>query len=414
MRKSKVETRGFPAPEGSKDHDNMALNLPSAPVGKQSLSVNYDGTTLETFTYRPAGEINGILLNFHGSGRNAEGARDAAISMANEYGLYVVAPRFSASDFSSLEYQRGGMVSSSGRLLPKDDWTVSLVDDIAEWAHAKVGNDPDVETIAFGHSAGGQFLSRVAAFGPDIFDKMIITNPSTHVRASLTEKMPYGFGGGLSASEQEAYLKDYLADPITIYAGSKDNDPNAPELSSGSAAMRQGDHRLERAEFVYNEAKELAESKGWEFNWELVVADGVAHSARNMMNAPEFQDAFDGRTGGNGSPSKAPAPAPTQPGKDHDYDEASDWHGEVVTDYKDGDVFDFRDIDASVTRSGNQDFEFLGLVGPDAFTTGGAEIRVRHHDGDTYIYLNTDRDVTYEAKGRIEGIHHLTADDFLL
>ena len=78
----------------------MAMNLPSAPVGKQSLSVNYDGTTLETFTYRPAGEINGILLNFHGSGRNAEGARDAAISMANEYGLYVVAPRFSASDFS--------------------------------------------------------------------------------------------------------------------------------------------------------------------------------------------------------------------------------------------------------------------------------------------------------------------------
>ena len=59
-------------------------------------------------------------------------------------------------------------------------------------------------------------------------------------------------------------------------------------------------------------------------------------------------------------------------------------------------------------------FRFLGLVGPGAFTTKGAEIRTRHYDGDTYVYLDTDRDTTYEAKGMIEGIHHLTASDFLL
>jgi pimeloyl-ACP methyl ester carboxylesterase len=265
-----------------------------APLGKQTLKVDYGDATLETFTYRPPGEIKGVLLDFHGSSRNADGARNSAMKMADKYGLYVVAPKFSEAEYSNSEYQRGGMVSN-GELLPKDDWTVSLVDDIALWAHEQVGSDRTDETIAFGHSAGGQFASRVAAFGPDIFDKIIVTNPSTHVRASLTEDMPYGFDGYMSSAEEEAYLKDYLADPVTIYLGSDDNDPNAADLSMTAGAMRQGDHRLERGNFVYNEAKQLAESKGWDFNWELVIADDVGHTASGMFNAPEFQEAFDGR-----------------------------------------------------------------------------------------------------------------------
>lgn len=386
----------------------MSLSLPAAPVGKQKSFVNFNGTTLETFTYRPTGEIKGILLDFHGTGRDAEYVRDVAVQVADKYGLYVVAPKFKAGDFSAMEYQLGGVVTSvGGSLLPKEDRTVSLVFEIAEWAQAKVGSDPDDEIIGFGHSAGAQFLSRAAAFGPDIFDKIIIANPSTHVRASLTEDMPYGFDG-LPLAQKEAYLKDYLAEPVTIYVGSEDNDPNASGLASGSAAMRQGDDRFERAQFTYIEAQALAEKKGWEFNWELVVAKGVGHSSRAMLNAPEFADAFDGRA----DEMQAVTPAPAS--KVYDYNRAGDWHGEVIKDYKDGDVFDFRGIDAKEHRGGDQAFEFLGRVGPDAFTKEGGEIRLRHYDGDTYVYLNTDKDVTYEAKGRIEGIHHLTADDFLL
>lgn len=389
----------------------MPLNLPTAPAGKQILSVNFGGTTLETFTYRPEGEIKGVLLNFHGASRDAEGARDAAMKIADAYGFYVVSPLFEEADFSNKEYQMGGMISSRDQLRSQDDWTVSIVEDIAEWAHAKVGNDLDVETIGFGHSGGAQFMSRVAAFGPDIFDKMIVANASTHVRASLTEELPYGFDG-LPSAEQEAYLRDYLADPVTIYAGSRDNDPHASDLAIGSAAMRQGENRLERAHFVYGEARELAASRGWDFNWELVIAEGVTHSARKMFNAPEFREAFDGRTGG--SSNSASTDRPASPGKVFDFDTTSEWNGAVIDDYVDGDVFDFSGIDANVTLKGDRAFKFLGVAGSDAFTTEGAEMRVRHYQGDTYLYLNTDGDVHYEAKGMIEGIHHLSADDFVL
>jgi hypothetical protein len=264
-------------------------------LGKETLTVNYGAATLETFTYRPQGDITGVLITFHGNTRNAEGARDAAIEMADKYGLYVVAPKFPELEYPNSDYQMGGIISADGQLLPKDDWTVSLADDIAVWAHQQVGNDPADETIAFGHSAGGQFASRLAAFGPDIFDKIIIANPSTHVRASLTENIPYGFDGYMSSTDEDAYLKDYLADPVTIYLGSDDNDPNDPDLAIGPAAMRQGDNRLERGLFVYNEARQLAEAKGWAFHWELVVAEDVGHSTTGVLNAPQFQDAFDGR-----------------------------------------------------------------------------------------------------------------------
>ncbi|MCZ0962909.1 hypothetical protein [Paracoccus benzoatiresistens] len=403
----------------------MALNLPAAPQGKQTLTVEYGDATLKTYTYRPDGEIKGILLDLHGASRNAEGARDAAIDMADDYGLYVVSPLFDEANFSSADYQRGGLTDSRGNLLPEDEWTISLADDIAEWAHAKVGNPSGIETIAFGHSGGGQFMSRLAAYGPDeMFDKIIVANPSTHVRASLDEEVGYGFDGFGTDSEAEAALRDYLADPVTIYLGSEDNDPDAADLATGSAAMRQGDTRLERGEFVYEEAKDLAEENGWEFNWELVVADGVSHSARQLFNAQKWQEAFDGWAGQGSSsgsqsqsqpdPNDTPTSQPHSGGTTHDFNSVDEWDGAVISDYEDGDVFDFRDIDAQSVEQGDQDFDLLGFVGSDAFTQDGAEIRLRHADGDTYVYLNTDDDTGYEAKGVIEGTQDLTADNFLL
>src|SRR3712207_8011019 len=34
----------------------MAINVTAAPLGKQTQTVSFDGTSLETFTYRPSGE----------------------------------------------------------------------------------------------------------------------------------------------------------------------------------------------------------------------------------------------------------------------------------------------------------------------------------------------------------------------
>jgi pimeloyl-ACP methyl ester carboxylesterase len=375
---------------------------------KQTQTVTIDGTSFRTYTYRPEGEIKGTLVVCHGAGRDAALNRDVAVSIAEKKGFFVVAPEFDAARFDSSEYQYGGIIKDGRLITDRDDWTVSYAKDFAAWGAAKAGLDSSAETVLFGHSAGGQFVSRVAAYtaGSDDsgFDKMIVANPSTHVWPSLTEKAPTGFGGYFSATESEALLKDYLADPVTIYLGSEDDNPNDADLSTSTAAMRQGDDRFERGMNAYNAAKTMAASKGWDFNWELVVADGVGHSVGGMMRAPEMLDAIDTES------LAVTAPA----SKTYSYTSLSAAaNAATITGYKDGDKFDFSAIDADVNQSGNQAFHWIGTK---LFGRGGEELKfVQDAElGVTWIKGSVDYDSSAEFRIKVAGLHTFTADDFIL
>jgi hypothetical protein len=272
----------------------MALN-----IGKQTHIANIDGKSYTVYTYRPPGETKGLLVVHHGASGTGEDTRDQAIQIALEMGYAIISPRLDR--LTNAEYQMGGVTSSSS----PDSWVVSIEKEFVEWGIAQASLDANDPVVLFGHSGGGQYVGRVTAFAPDdrFFDAMIVSNPSTNVLPSMTEKAPYGFGG-FSTSQATAMLKDYLADPVTIYLGSEDDDPNSSDLATGAAAMRQGDNRLERGLYTFNEAKKVAASKGWEFNWELVIADGVGHTSAGMLRAPEMRDAIDNQ---GDSPSSAPA-----------------------------------------------------------------------------------------------------------
>ena len=171
-----------------------------------------------------------------------------------------------------------------------DEWTVSLVEDLVKWALEREGAKKHV--YLFGHSAGGQFLSRVAAYAPPPgVRRFVVANPSSHVWPSLDEPIPYGFEGfpGWFPPPTQT-LKQYLSLPVTIYLGSKDTRKRS--LSRRAGAVRQGKNRLERGMNAFKAARALALEKGWEFNWKLVFAYGVGHSARRMLRAFEARDAF--------------------------------------------------------------------------------------------------------------------------
>jgi hypothetical protein len=381
---------------------------------KQTQTVTFNEMPFQVYTYRPDGEIKGVLLAFHGNERDAVGIRDAAVSIADKMGYFVVSPLFDSNQFDSSEYQQGGILANGQLVADRDDWTVARAKDFAEWGAAKAGLDATDEVILFGHSGGGQFMSRVAAYGDDSgFDKMIIANPSTHVWPSMAEKVTYGFGGGyFSQAESEALLKDYLADPITIYLGSEDNNPNDPDLSTSAAAMRQGDDRLERGLNAYEAAKAEAEARGWDFNWELVIAPGVGHTFGGMLRSPAMVDAIDTDTPSTPAPGPTPEPTP----EPHTYvfntlSEAA--NAATITDYRDGDVFDFNRLDADVRQSGNQDFHWIGQQ---PFSRNGEELKfVQDVElGVTWIEGSVDHDSSAEFRIKVEGLHTFTADDFIL
>jgi poly(3-hydroxybutyrate) depolymerase len=271
----------------------LTCSLAAAPVaaqpigtGRQTLDLN--GTPMVVFTYRPAGCSDpSLLLVFHGIARNAGSYRDYARALADRLCLLVVAPVFDAHAFPTWRYQRGGILKDA---VVRDarDWTGRLVLDLVEWVRRQAGRPLPYSLL--GHSAGGQFLDRLAAFMPTEARRIVVANAGSYVFPSLQVDAPYGLGKVYSAADGEAALERYLARPLTIYLGQ--GDTRDDERNDYPEALAQGASRYQRGVNVFNAARALAQTRGWRFNWRLVELPGVGHNARKMFSAPQASEAL--------------------------------------------------------------------------------------------------------------------------
>jgi poly(3-hydroxybutyrate) depolymerase len=273
-----------------------ALSAPlseAIPLGRAKLEIMVSGTRLEVFTYKPAKYANGpLLLVFHGMLRNADVYRDHAIAMADRFGAMVAAPRFDMERFPDDRYQLGGLLTTKKTIAPKAEWTWSLIPALAAELRTREGN-PKLPYYLLGHSAGGQFLARMAAFADTGAERLVVANPGTHLFPVRTAAYPYGFGGLPDELSDDSAHRRYVAQPLTFYLGTKDvvQDDNFPR---GKEEDRQGDSRFVRGKNAFAAGKELAASKGWYFNWRLVEADGVGHDHEKMFDHPACKDALFG------------------------------------------------------------------------------------------------------------------------
>lgn len=271
----------------------LAISARAAPIptGDGYQVVKTGEYNLEVFTYKPAGYSDGpLLMVFHGLERNADGYRDYAKSMADRFGVVVAAPLFDKTRFPTALYQRGGIANQKS-LLPQDKWigttAIALVDQLR-----KDEGRPQLDYYLIGHSAGGQFLARLAPFVPHAAKRIVIANPSSWVFPSLKEEFPFGLGGATASLGSEDFMKRYLAVPITIYLGQADTGDRNRDDSED--AVEQGATRHERGLNFYRAGQALAQEKGWSLNWRLVEVPKVGHSSRRMFDAPQVQEALFG------------------------------------------------------------------------------------------------------------------------
>src|SRR5262249_40339452 len=124
-----------------------------------------------------------------------------------------VAPLFDLERFPTWRYQRGGI--ADGRTVqPAREWTGNLVVKLVDWVRTSERRTLDYYMI--GHSAGAQFLSRVAAFTPMQARRLVMTNPSTYVAATLDVDAPYGMGrvydtnGAVAVTALSRAARDHL------------------------------------------------------------------------------------------------------------------------------------------------------------------------------------------------------------
>ncbi len=167
------------------------------------------------------------------------------------------------------------------------DWSGRLVLALVDWARQQDGRPLAYSLL--GHSAGGQFLERLAAFVPTQAKRIVVANPGSYVFPSLEIAAPYGLGKIYAGAEGEAQLRRYLELPLTIHLGEADT---RDDRDDSSEARAQGASRHQRGVNTFNAARTLAQSRGWTLNWRLVELPGVGHNAQKMFAAKQVSDAL--------------------------------------------------------------------------------------------------------------------------
>lgn len=272
----------------------LALTLRAAPLpaGASSQDITITGGTIKVYTYRPSLYQGGpLVLVFHGAGRNAEDYRNFAIAVAERFKVLVAAPLIDRGRFPPDAYIRGNLLEKDGALRPREAWSFALVPQLVAALRAGEGK-PGLPYYLLGHSAGGQFLARFAAFYPTEAKRIVAGNPGSHLFPRTDWKFGYGFGGLPAEFGDEAALQRYLAAPLTLYLGTGDILTDTANLDRSPAALLQGPHRLARGRACFDFAQKLAAGRGWTFNWRKVETPGIGHDGGGMFAAPEMAAAL--------------------------------------------------------------------------------------------------------------------------
>jgi hypothetical protein len=130
----------------------------------------------------------------------------------------------------------------------------------------------------------------VAAFEQPDARRIVLANASSYVLPLLGrypdgEAAPYGMGGVYKNDEEQEKLRGYLGMPVTIYLGSRDDDPDDPDLSMKPESQRQGVQRKHRGERTFALGQVQAETLGCPFGWQLVYAPEGEHSTWQMIQS---------------------------------------------------------------------------------------------------------------------------------
>jgi poly(3-hydroxybutyrate) depolymerase len=273
-----------------------ATVLRAAPIPAGPGRLEYADPTepISLFTYKPPTYSDGpLLVVCHGVGRNAEEYRNFAITLAERFKLIVVAPLFDSARFPSLRYQRGGLVDKDGQPQPREAWTYTFIPKIVAQVRELEGK-PALPYYLIGHSAGGQFLVRLAAFLPGEAVRIVSANSGSALVPTRDQDFGYGFGKLPPELSSDDVMRAYLAAPLTLYLGTGDITPEH-SFDASPAGMRQGPHRLARGRGCFEFAQALAKERGWAFNWRKVETPGIGHEAAFMFAAKEVEDALFGK-----------------------------------------------------------------------------------------------------------------------
>ncbi len=219
----------------------------------------------------------------HGVKRDADTYRDTWATAAERFGFLLLCPEFSTADYPRKAYQLGNLMDGERRPLPEEEWTFGVIERLFDEVKEATGNTGERYHI-YGHSAGGQFVHRLALFSPEArFDQAVTANTGWYTMPTFRgKKFPYGLRRSGSTPER---LEWSFGRRLVVLLGDQDTDAEDPFLRKSAAARKQGRNRFERGHAFYATAQNEAARLGVRLNWSLRTAPGAAHVDGQMMPA---------------------------------------------------------------------------------------------------------------------------------
>lgn len=271
----------------------LAVEPSSFAAGKSEVEIAVGDVPLKCFVYRPETYNDGpLVFVFHGVLRNASEYRDHAVGMGDRFGALIVAPMFDSARFPNTKYQQGGIIQD-GKAVPAQERTGAMIPRLAA-AIRQREKRPDMPYYMIGHSGGGQFLFRLAAFVDTDAAEIVASNSGTLIFPRLDAPFPFGYSTLPEELKTDDVWKRFVGQKLTLYIGDKDIERDE-YLATDTEADEQGRHRFARNQAAFAAWKKVSEERGWPFRWRIVVADGVEHDHEKMFNHAMCKDALFGR-----------------------------------------------------------------------------------------------------------------------
>lgn len=248
---------------------------------------NYDFTTscgklvpiYYTFPAKRPNAKTQVLFAVHGTGRNVTGMINTWRYLSQTENIIVICPELSGEEFSGSEFHQMGLV---GNLDNPEKWTARIIDEIfLDFTERfKLTKHQSGGYILYGHSAGAQFAHRSLIFSQSEYLRYAIpANAGVYTFLTDIARIPFGFSDVPYDHPVRELMHENLGRKLYILIGDRDNDPHAEDLPTSSNAMKQGEHRYERALNFYETSRDYAYKNNLDFNWELIIMPGVGHNS---------------------------------------------------------------------------------------------------------------------------------------
>lgn len=253
---------------------------------------------IEVYYHVPQGLTNEspVVIVVPGAGRNGWDYRDSWIEASEKYNVLVLSPSFSEEHYPRFwNYNLAGMISDveiggnprriAGYNIstnPKE-WILSDLDRIFSNATKQLDMTASFYD-AFGHSAGGQFLHRMAMFHVGHKARRILAaNSGWYTVPVFDVRFPYGLDGSIAT--RELLVQSFKA-PLVVFLGERDDkDETRGDLASSPEIDIQGPGRIERGQYFYSNAMKTAVEIDVDIEWNMVVVPDVGHDYRRMSRA---------------------------------------------------------------------------------------------------------------------------------